>query len=154
MFRELRNQSKRIEQSEAERIMNSQRFGMLATASADGYPYAIPSMYVYQNGRIFLHGGKRGHKLENIFENNKVCFSVVEETASDTIPSEKTYSSVVAFGKIHIVECAQERMAALVALCEKYDMMHKVDDSAYIQTRDAVTEVLCVDIEHMTGKRL
>ena len=44
----------------------------------EGYPFAIPVNYYYDDaqGKIFIHGGKAGHKVDALKKDDKVCFTV------------------------------------------------------------------------------
>ena len=78
MFRPLRKKSNAIDDAAARELLARERRGVLAVAGDDGYPYAVPVNYFYDAdaGKIYLHGSKRGHKVDAIGRNDKVCFTV------------------------------------------------------------------------------
>ena len=154
MFRQLRNKSKRIDESEMERILLSQKYGTLSTTNEDGYPYASPTMFCYVEGKIYLHCAVKGQKRDNLLRDPRACFCVVEEFSQEDLNAPVIYRSVIAFGKIRFVENSTDRMRIYTALCRKFNMIDKMDDPEYIRKREAVTEVLCLEVEHMTGKKL
>lgn len=51
---------------------------MLAVNGDDGYPFAIPVNYFYdqEQDKIYFHGAKSGHKVDALKKNDKVCFTV------------------------------------------------------------------------------
>lgn len=51
---------------------------MLALQGDGGYPYAVPVNYVYEDGKLWFHGTKSGHKLDAIRRDPKVSFCVVK----------------------------------------------------------------------------
>ncbi|UKI16067.1 MAG: pyridoxamine 5'-phosphate oxidase family protein [Ruminococcus sp.] len=48
----------------------------LATINEDGSPYATPIHFVYDNGKIYMHGLPAGQKVDNIRRNGSVSFMV------------------------------------------------------------------------------
>ena len=57
MFRELRRKKKAISLEAAKELLASSRRGILAVNGDDGYPYAIPINYLYddEQQKIFFH---------------------------------------------------------------------------------------------------
>ena len=137
-----------------ERILHSQKYGTLSTINEDGYPYASPTMFCYQEGKIYLHCAMKGQKRENLLRDSRACFCVVEEEPQYDMDQSVVYRSVIAYGKIRFVENEMQRMHIYTSLCRKFNMTEKIEDPDYIRKREAVTEVLCMDVEHMTGKKL
>ncbi|MDE6444707.1 MAG: pyridoxamine 5'-phosphate oxidase family protein [Muribaculaceae bacterium] len=69
----------------------------------------MPLSHVFHNGKLYFHSALTGHKLDIIRQNDKVSFTVI---AKDEIHPERytTYfMSVIAFGKIRIVENDAEK---------------------------------------------
>lgn len=152
MFREMIRFKQLMDQEGILEILEKGSNGILACLGDNGYPYAVPVNYVYHNGKIFFHSGKKGHKIDAIQANPKVSFAVVGE---DTIVSKEYTSyfrSVIAFGKARIVE-GEEWESAFWALVEKYSgdqpeaMKKKEIDNCHR------AYIIAIDIEHMTGKR-
>ena len=65
MFKEIRRKNREIDSDSAKQLLQSSRRGVLAVNGDDGYPYAIPINYLYDDEaqRIYFHGAKMGHKL-------------------------------------------------------------------------------------------
>lgn len=78
-----------------------------------GYPYAVPVNYVYEDGKLWFHGAKSGHKLDPIRRDPKVSFCVVK--TDRLVPEMLTtyFRSVIAFGKVRILEDPEEVFAAI-----------------------------------------
>ena len=78
MFREIRKKRNKIEDSAAEELLRNSRRGVLAVNGDEGYPFAVPVNYYYDDaqGKIFIHGGKAGHKVDALKRDDKVCFTV------------------------------------------------------------------------------
>lgn len=66
MFREIRRKNREISIDSAKQLLQSSRLGVLAVNGDDGYPYAIPINYLYDDEaqRIYFHGAKIGHKVD------------------------------------------------------------------------------------------
>ncbi len=87
-------------------------------------PYVVPMNYGYvmENGKltIYLHGAKRGRKLDLIRANPKVFF----EAECDLVPFEGdvacrygiAYSSIMGKGTAEIIEDVEEKKLALSVL--------------------------------------
>ena len=110
MFRDMRRVDRNKGTLEGIEILKNSDVSFLSTISVDdGYPYAIPMNHVYLDGNIYYHCSKKGHKLDNIKENSKVCVSAVSEY--EFVPDKFTvgYKSVVVFGKASVVEDEDEK---------------------------------------------
>lgn len=46
----------------------------------DGYPYSIPLNHCYnpEDGKLYFHGAKTGHKIDVIKANDKVSYCVYD----------------------------------------------------------------------------
>ena len=54
------------------------RRGVLAVNGDDGYPYAVPINYFYDEAqeKIYFHSARAGHKVDSLTACDKVCFTV------------------------------------------------------------------------------
>lgn len=106
-----------------------------------------------RNIRRAGYGAKAGHKIDAIKKCAKASFCVIEQ--DNIVPEEYTtyFRSVIAFGKIHIIEDEKEMRKAITALAIKY---HPDDNE--INRENAINrewKPLCMiefEIEHITGK--
>jgi len=153
MFREMRRKKQIPKNDEALKILEKGKSGVLALLGDNGYPYAVPISYVYHDSRLYFHGSKNGHKIDAIRKYEKASFCVINEDR--IVPEEYTtyFRSVVAFGKIHIMENEHEMKKAIQILAAKY---HPADS---VQGREEAIlrewKPLCMiefDIEHLSGK--
>ena len=153
MFREMRRKKQQLTEVECIKILTENTSGVLAVSGDNGYPYAVPLSYVYDNGSLYFHCAKSGHKLDAIKTCDKVSFCVVDQDR--VVPQEYTtyFRSVIIFGRASIVDQKDEIRSAIEQLALKYSP----DDSK--DNRDSVIEkeynAVCmvkIQIEHMTGK--
>lgn len=151
--RPMRRKDRQIPEAEARALLEKAEYGVLASASAEGLPYATPLSYVFLEGKIYFHCARTGQKVENISAMPDVCFCVVGATQPVYDGSFSTfYESALAFGRACLVENTQEKTAALRALCEKYlpEHMDKADDD--IAQSFARTALWCINVEYVSGK--
>ena len=151
MFKKLRRKEKQLSKEETYNILENNTYGVLGTVGEDRYPYTVPMNYVIMDGKIYFHGAKQGHKIDNINYNNKASFCVVSE--SEVIESKFTseYKSVIVFGKISIVD-GKEKKDSLIELVEKYSPEYRDKGIKYIEEAIDKVQVFKLDIERMTGK--
>ena len=151
-FRPMRRNRQQLSREECERILGRSTSGVLALAGDGGYPYTVPLSYVYADGAIIFHSAVQGHKVDAIKRDSRCSFCVIEQ--DEIRPAEFTtyFRSVIAFGRIHILEDADEKVQALRLLGRRYSpddepgLQHEIDKSM-----DHVL-LLRLDIEHLSGK--
>ena len=127
--------------------------GVLAVHGDDGYPYAVPLSYAYEDGKLWFHCARTGHKLDAILRDPKVTFCVVDR--DQVVPLEYTtyFRSVILFGKARVLEDPAEIRTAL----EKLALRYAPEDSE--AHREAILEkelpalvAIEVTMEHLSGK--
>lgn len=79
MFREMRRKNQQLPQEECNRILQVATSGVLAVDGDDDYPYAVPLSFAYEDGRLYFHVAKSGHKLDALRRNPKASFCVIEQ---------------------------------------------------------------------------
>lgn len=152
MFRTMRRKEKGMHEEDAKNILIQADFGTLACIGDNGYPYSVPLNYVYDNGKLYFHSAKAGHKIDNVSFNNKVCFSVVNYYKILPEKFDTEYDSVILFGKAAQITEEAEKRRALMLLIEKYSGGYFEEGTEYIHKAASATTVYRIDIEHMTGK--
>lgn len=152
-FRKMRRHGQQLKRDECEHILRTARRGVLAVQGDDGYPYAIPLNFVYDNGSIYFHCATSGHKIDAITACDKCSFCVMDEGVPE--PDDWWYHvrSVVAFGRI----CRMTDDAAIVDALRKLGAKYfpqGYDIEGDIQKNLARVAVLQLSVEHMTGKHV
>ncbi len=153
MFREMRRKKQILSNKEIIELLEKGTSGVLALLGDNEYPYAVPISYVYDNSKIYFHGSKMGHKIDAIRKCSKASFCVI---AQDEISPEKytTYfKSVIAFGKIRILEDENKIREAIEKLAIKYHPTDSIENRNQEIARE--WKALCMmelSVEHMTGK--
>ena len=151
MFRELARKKQKLSEIECKEILKQEVRGILAVNGDGGYPYALPINFYFDeiNHKIYFHSGKAGHKLDAIANSDKVSFCVCDKGYHKDRHWSLNIRSVIIFGRIHIVNDWSAKL--MVEFCKRF-----TDDTEYIYSEiekfKSNTAVLCLEIEHMTGK--
>ena len=151
-FRPMRRFRQQLSDDESVGILKKTTSGTLALLGDNGYPYAVPISYVYAEGKLYFHSALSGHKVDAIRNCDKASFCVIEQ---DNIhPKEFTtyFRSVIAFGRIHIVEDDAEKLWAARLLSERYNPGDEEGFQKELEKGFARMLVIRFDIEHLTGK--
>ena len=120
-FREMRRKRQQLPEEENIKILKKATAGTLALHGDGGYPYAVPISYVYHEGKLYFHSALAGHKVDAIRSCDKASFCVIEQ--DDVLPKKYTtfFRSVIAFGRIHIIEDEQDKLEAALLLGNRYN---------------------------------
>lgn len=152
-FRPMRRFRQQISGEDCLRILREERRGVLSLAGENGYPYGIPLNHWYnpEDGKLYFHGARTGHKLDAIRRDSRASYCVYDAGYRREGEWALNINSVVVFGRISLV--TDEGKAGMICenLCRKF-----TDDEAYIQKEleNALPRVQCLEltIDHMTGK--
>jgi len=151
-FREMRRKRQQLSEEESIGILQKSTSGTLALLGDNDYPYAVPISYVYHEGKLYFHSALAGHKVDAIRSCDKASFCVIEQ--DDVQPKKYTtfFRSVIAFGRIHIIEDEQDKLEAARLLGNRYNPND--DESLKKELEGGFTRMLMIrfDIEHLTGK--
>jgi len=151
-FREMRRKRQQLSDEESVGILQKATSGTLALLGDNGYPYAVPISFVYNDGCLYFHSALSGHKVDAIRNCDKASFCVIQQ--DEVIPEEYTtyFKSVIAFGRIHIIEDEAEKLQTAKMLGNRYNPNH--DESLQKEIESGFTRMLMIrlDIEHLSGK--
>lgn len=158
MFRAMRRSKQELSREETISILKDGITGILSVQGDDGYPYTVPVNYIYVEphdedglGSIIFHGAKAGHKYDAMKRCDKVSFCVI---ADDTVVPEKLtayFRSVIAFGRVRILETPEDIKAAAYALGMKY-WPNEEGVTKEIDREMRALACFEIDIEHLSGK--
>ncbi len=103
---------------------------------------------------VILHGLNRGQKLQNIKNNNKICFEVsnmegliLDEKACDV---NTKYQSIVIFGTAETLDSKEDKIKALNLIVNKYTP--QLSGQEYPDNMLKATGILKISIDSITGK--
>ena len=153
MFREMRLKENMTTHEEAVAMFKEATNGVLAVMGDEGYPYAVPVSFVYEDGKIYFHStSSTSHKIDSIVKNPRVSFCVVLQ--DQIVPQEfnTLYRSAIAFGKARILSEADDIKHGIMCILNKYSKDYIDSGLAYRDAEDGNFCVVEIEIEHMTGK--
>ncbi len=149
----MRRKKQALSNEDCAAILNRGTSGVLALAGDNGYPYAVPISYVYDEGKIYFHCAKNGHKLDAINRKAKASFCVIDQ--DQIVPEEYTsyFRSVIVFGTMRILTDDSEKLNAIDKLALKYAPNDTEENRKKAIERE--WKPLCIlemSIDHMSGK--
>lgn len=152
MFRKIRKIKNEIDKDAVDSLLHSCRRGVLSMNGEDGYPYAIPVNYYYDeaNQKIYFHGAKAGYKVDCLNSCDKVCFTVFGNESIKDLEWAPYVQSVVVFGRCHLVDTDNEVLKTfMMKYYPNVDLVDKVieEDSKFVQMYE-------ISIEHKSGKQV
>lgn len=151
MFRPMLRKDRQISTEEMYRILNENAYGILSTLGDNGYPYGVPISYVLLKDAIYVHGARKGHKFDNIEHCKRVSFTVVGNTKILPDRFSTNFESVIVFGVAEEV-FDDEKLAANIALIEKYSPDFLAEGREYIDKAAKAARVFKINMEHISGK--
>jgi nitroimidazol reductase NimA-like FMN-containing flavoprotein (pyridoxamine 5'-phosphate oxidase superfamily) len=92
--------------------------------TVDGQPFVIPTGYARVGDKLYIHGSAASRMLRALESGIDVCVTVTLVDglvlARSAFHHSINYRSVVALGRASVVEDAEEKLAALIALTEHF----------------------------------
>ena len=152
MFREIRRKKQLLPEETAVEMLQRNTSGTLALLGDDDYPYAVPLSFIYLNGKLYFHSAKNGHKIDAVRNYEKASFCVIDR--DQIVPEKFTthYRSVIAFGKVRLIEEVEEMRSIATVLAMKYsgDFAEQIPNEFKAYVNNLV--IIEMTIEHMTAK--
>lgn len=130
-----------------EEILSRHETGVLSLQDERG-PYSIPINHAYQDGKLYMHCGKIGKKLNLIRRNPHAGYCVyglAAEVPANVRSCHLEYESVVFTGTIRISADPQEKEAAILALTNHYGTPYQHGFADMI-------EILVFEIDRATAR--
>ncbi len=153
MFRKMRRFKQQVSTEECIEILRKAPRGVLAVLGDEDYPYAFPVNFIYNedDGKIYFHCAKQGHKLDAVRKHDKVSFCVYNEGFRKENDWALNITSVVIFGRIKEIEDVEKTYTMVKKLGMKYYPTVDGVEETFKQTARNVLG-LELTIDHMTGK--
>ena len=132
MFREMLRKKQLLTQEECLAILKNEPRGVLSVLGDDGYPYGMPMNHFYceADGKIYFHGGRKGHKIDAMMRHGKASFCVYDRGFRREGDWALNIKSVIVFGHIEFVEDQDKLYEIARLLSYKF-----TDDAQYIERR-------------------
>ena len=153
MFRNVSRVKQQLSETECIEILKREPRGVLSVLGDDGYPYGMPMnpWYCEEDGKLYFHSGKSGHRVDALQKNDKVSFCVYDQGFRKEGDWALNIRSVIVFGRVKVVENQERAIELTRQLSYKY-----TPDAAYIENeiKHFGDKVLCFELipEHITGK--
>ncbi len=153
MFRELSRLDKKLTMEECIHILKTEKRGVLSVIGDNYYPYGIPMNHFYnqEDGKIYFHCGKAGHRLDALKKDNKVSFCTYDQGYQNPGEWALNVKSVIVFGKIEIVDDIEKIVNITTKLSHKF-----TQDAEYIkeELKNYANATLLLELtpEHICGK--
>lgn len=153
MFRPMRRIKQMLEAEEALDVLKRAKRGVLSVIGDDGWPYGIYLNPHYEDGKIYFHGAKAGHKTDALREDARASFTVIDEGVKDEGGWAYTFRSVVVFGRVEFVDDP----TVAIDICRRLARRFNPNEAAIedeIRRAGAQVQVFALVPEHITGKRI
>ena len=153
MFRPMRRIKQQLGEAEAVEVLRNAKRGVLSVVGDDGWPYGIYMNPHYEDGKIYFHGAKDGHKIDALKRDARASFTVIDNGVKDEGGWALTFRSVVVFGHVEFVE----DHAAAVEICRRLARRFnpsEADIEDEIRRAAAAVQVFALIPEHITCKRV
>lgn len=153
----IRRHAERAVPDQVEEILNAGRVAHLAYA-VDGQPYLIPLTYLYEDGKLYLHGAPASRTIKAMRAGSPVA---VEVTMLDGLIASReaqshsmNYRSVVVFGRAELVADLAEKRAALERMTLRYfpDRQAGQDYTPAPDNHLRAVDLLVVAIDEVSAK--
>lgn len=155
MFREMLRIKQQLSQEECLEILKKELRGILSLLGDGDYPYGLPLNHFYceEDGKLYFHCGRQGHKLDAMRRHDKASFCVLDEGCRQEGDWALTFKSVIVFGRIELIEDQDKIYDIARRLSYKF-----TQDEAYIQeeirTSGPRTLLFALTPEHISGKKV
>ncbi len=155
MFRPIRKKKNELSQEEAKSLLRTSRRGVLAVNGDDGYPYAVPINFLYseEEGKIYFHGARVGHKVDSIKKDDKICFTVFGNECIKKEPWAPFVQSAVVFGRCKLITDQEYAIELVRKFASKYypgaDLIEEE-----VQASGKAVQMFEITIEHLSGKEI
>jgi len=153
MFRELVRKKKQLSHEECMDVLITERRGVLSVIGDMGYPYGTPMNHYYnaEDGNIYFHCGRLGHRLDALRACDKVSFCVYEQGTAQDGDWALNVRSVIVFGWVEIIDDIELISDITARLSRKF-----TQDEEYIATEieNFANQTLLLRLipEHICGK--
>ena len=153
MFREMNRSKQQLSQAECVEILKGEKRGVLSVLGDEGYPYGAPINHYYSedDGCLYFHSGRKGHRNDAMARCDKACFCVWDQGFVKPGDWALNIRSVIVFGRLEVVADRERALEITRRLSRKFTA-----DEAYIddEVRRSGPGVLVFRLipEHMTGK--
>lgn len=152
-FRQLVRKNKELQREECLTLLRQEKRGVLSVLGDGGYPYGTPINHFYndEDGRIYFHCGRIGHRLDALRRDAKASFCCFDAGTPVDGSWALQVRSVIVFGRIEIVDDYERLVDISTRLSLRF-----TDDRDYIEEEiersGKAALLLVMTPEHICGK--
>lgn len=153
MFREMIRKKQQLSEAECIDLLTREPRGILSVLGDDDYPYGMPLNHFYcpEDGKLYFHSGRKGHKIDAMLRHDKASFCVYDQGFRREGEWALNIRSVIVFGRIEIITDTEKIYEISRMLSHKF-----TQDENYIEEEirksGPRTYMFALVPEHMTGK--
>lgn len=113
-------------QTEIDQIINSCEACVIGMVDLNGDPYVLPFNFGYKDGKLYIHSGPEGKKIDIWKNNPKVCISFSSDYKMNirhenvACSYSMKYKSVLIYGRVESITELDEKAKILNIIMEKY----------------------------------
>ncbi|MDR2151022.1 MAG: pyridoxamine 5'-phosphate oxidase family protein [Spirochaetaceae bacterium] len=148
----MRRKDREISRQEAEQVIDSSDFAVMATVNQDGTPYCVPLSLARDGQWLYFHCATEGKKLDNLRYQNKVFISFVSTVSIPHGFFTCHYRSALIAGSAEEITVPSEKIAALKCICERFTQDNMAHFDEALARSLSITGVWKVHIDSITGK--
>lgn len=155
MFRKIRKTKNEISAEEAKALSRNNKRAAFSVNGDDGYPYTIPVNFYYDedDNKIYIHSGKKGHKIDSIKVNEKICFTTWNDGYLEDGDWAFHVSSCVVFGRAKLIDDRKITEEKVRRFARKYyPSAEEVEEE--IKSAINGVQLVAIEIEHISGKKV
>lgn len=151
MFREVKRFKQALDKNECIEILINSKRGVLSVID-DDYPYGMPINHYYNidDGYLYFHSGKIGHRKDCLDKNKNVSYCVTGDGYKND-DWYLIYKSVIVFGKVEYIDDINMIEDIARKMSHKFTNNEDIIDDEVNRSLKA-TFMFRVKIEHITGK--
>ena len=153
MFRELVRKNRQLSAEDCKAVLRSETRGVLSIHGDNGYPYGMPMNHFYHedDGCIYFHCGKIGHRLDALRRNDKVSFCVYDQGYRNEGEWAYNVRSVIVFGRMELIDDMEmiadiTRRLSLKFIQDEEHIRREIESAAHR------TLLMRLKPEHVCGK--
>ena len=153
MFRPMRRIKQQLSEEEALDVLKNAKRGVLSVIGDNGWPYSVWLNPHWENGKLYFHGAKEGHKIDALRRDSRASFTVIDGGVKDESGWAYTFLSVVVFGRVEFVGDQNEAVEICRRLARRFNPSEE-DIENEIKRAAAHVQVFALVPEHITCKRV
>ena len=152
-FRAMRRNAQQLDDTTAMEVLKNAKRGVLSVVGDEGWPYGIWLNPHFEDGKIYFHGAKVGHKIDALKKDPRASFTVISDGEKDDGGWAYTYKSVIVFGRVEFVEAKDKAIEICRRLARRFNPSEE-DIEDEIRRAASHVQVFALVPEHITGKRV